>query len=212
MYNLFISTPFQAYRHNLELLKTFDASNFPFKEYIIDINKQIACVNYQTFNKSEMLMKPLKKITENEIDSWQQTYKGCDKAYIDENDFIREQLKKIAKEYYKFSPYLVNKISSFGLNESQYKAFEAALSQSFTIIQGPPGRFNFMVLLLKVKISFLFHFLNRNWKNTCWTTDCPSSPTESIFKNPPNMPHQSCSGSIPTRDSTVLSSCYTYRR
>lgn len=56
---------------------------------------------------------------------------------------------------------------AFGLDESQFEAFRAALTKQFVIIQGPPGYFNYLYLINQATI-----FRNESRINTMLINKC----------------------------------------
>lgn len=102
----------------MKVLQEFQPDSFPFKKYIIDVNKDIDPPSYLDPN------------TEYDLRSL--------RIGEDVNDQLMDKAEKIKilnkdswpdKEFFKF-------------DDSQYDAFIAALTKQIAIIQGPPGTFN----------------------------------------------------------------------
>lgn len=64
-----------------------------------------------------------------------------------------------------------------GLDESQFAAFKAAITQQLAIIQGPPGN---LLFLPKLQIPIKYYLINiyRNRKDVRWTTNHSSTLTK----------------------------------
>lgn len=160
---------YQAYRHNLETLKTFHEMNFPFSNYIIDVKNEINApkyINNLTEYDLTSALFPFLKLTKDELDKWFEIYdrqhSEADKKRmlhrfnIGFSDFVRERFEEKRQIHYSsfYGGFNVQNRKSiillsneswisaktdFGFNESQLLAFKAALTEEFVVIQGPPG-------------------------------------------------------------------------
>lgn len=101
----------QIYRYNLEVLRKFNNTNFPLKKYIVDVDRDISPPSYISQNTMYRLSNGLPP--SNPIAG------SCKVQILNKNSW---------QSHY-----------DFGLNESQYKAFRAALTKQLVIIQGAPG-------------------------------------------------------------------------
>jgi hypothetical protein len=106
---------FESYRHTLESLKLFDEKNFPFSKYIVySQNSEINRPKYLENRSVCYNFEPLIK---------EPKHRGYANIEI-------LQLK------------LWPNSSLLGLNDSQYKALQLALTNELVVIQGPPGTGN----------------------------------------------------------------------
>lgn len=108
----------QAYRHNLKVLQQFQPNSFPLKKYIVDVRTRIEPPSYlrsQTcFDLRPLAVEICKEL---DADKELENYKAVN--LLNRNTWPD-------KRY-------------FGLDDSQYEAFIAALTKQVAIIQGPPG-------------------------------------------------------------------------
>ena len=103
---------FESYRYTLESLKLFNEKNFPFSKYIV-------------YSQNSELNPP---------------------KYL-ENRVVRYDFKPLIKEpkYQNYTSIEIRQLklwpssSLLGLNDSQYKALQLALTSELVVIQGPPG-------------------------------------------------------------------------
>ena len=103
---------FESYRYTLESLKLFNEKNFPFSKYIV-------------YSQNSELNPP---------------------KYL-ENRVVRYDFEPLIKEpkYQNYTNIEIRQLklwpssSLLGLNDSQYKALQLALTSELVVIQGPPG-------------------------------------------------------------------------
>jgi hypothetical protein len=143
---------FEAYRHNLMVLQELNEENLPFKEYIVHCNKDILPPKYlipEDVEKEEQT-----KTEENgNVDLKESNEEKDTSDSLSEGELPQQfkymKLKSIA------DPELVqdSEVSNvpvldlnqwpsketLGLDESQYRACQLALTNRFALIQGPPG-------------------------------------------------------------------------
>lgn len=102
----------QAYRFNLKVLQNFDKLNFPLAKYIINVDRRVSSPSYLVENDWYWLSNGL-------------PHNNPDVTFVE---------TQVACLMHGTLPARL-----FGLNESQYEAFRAALTKQLVIIQGPPG-------------------------------------------------------------------------
>lgn len=102
----------QAYRYNLSVLQQFGVGNFPLEKYIVNVEKHMSPPSYLA-NHSEYSISNGLPVSDPEAKK------------ITINDVMNSE---------NWPP-----CDNFHLDESQYAAFQAALTNQFTVIQGPPG-------------------------------------------------------------------------
>lgn len=107
----------QAYRHNLKVLQSFGAGNFPLERYIVDMNKEILPPSYLSENKVYEISNGLA-------------------------DADAQMLPVTILRKQEWPPF-----TDFNLDESQFEAFRAALTKQLVVIQGPPGTNRFLFSL-----------------------------------------------------------------
>lgn len=112
----------------MQVLKTFTPDTFPLKEYIIDVNSNVKAPpylnEYSVFNLSRLTL-PLTEQDEEELER---------KLRF---SAVAAKCKAVRMLDDKTWPEAVD----LGLDEAQYAALKAALTQQFAIIQGPPGKY-----------------------------------------------------------------------
>lgn len=100
---------FQAYRHSLKVLQSFSNQNFPLIKYIVNVKREISPPSYLSKNTVYRLSDGLRR-----------SYRlSTEVQVLEENAWPARH--------------------HFGLDESQYEAFRAALTKQLAIIQAPPG-------------------------------------------------------------------------
>ena len=122
---------FESYRYTLESLKLFNAENFPFSKYII-------------FSQNDEIYSP--KYLRSGTDCLCYDFKPIIKDLIFKNEFSSIDILQLQ---------LWPNSRLLGLNESQYKALQLALTKELVVIQGPPG-----TGILKIKSHIFKHYLN----------------------------------------------------
>ncbi|RWS05947.1 NFX1-type zinc finger-containing protein 1-like protein [Dinothrombium tinctorium] len=123
---------FEAYRHNLATLQQLNNENFPMRDYIIDLNKNVRPPSYLTQQSTY------------DLSFFVQPLKLDDKVRMfiyDEND-AKEEKKRAVERLQKIE--VMNELSwppchELNLDESQSAALRHALTKEVAIIQGPPG-------------------------------------------------------------------------
>ncbi|XP_024125640.1 NFX1-type zinc finger-containing protein 1 isoform X2 [Oryzias melastigma] len=104
------SAYFEAYRYVLEGLKEQEEEDIPFQRYIVECNKDVHPAEY---------------------------LKGDD--VYDLSSVADPEYKKSIKPFHSLKPEAWPSMHELGLDESQMKAFQLALTKELAIIQGPPG-------------------------------------------------------------------------
>lgn len=118
----------QAYRHNLTVLQDLDTNSFPLKKYIIDVERNVSpppYVHNDTLYDLSMTIAEFNSIKEDDLDRINQ-YELTGKMSRCSNVRILHDDLWPGKE-------------DFGLDDSQFAAYKAALTEQFVVIQGPPG-------------------------------------------------------------------------
>lgn len=94
------------------MLQSFNENNFPLKKYIVDVEIDIVSPPYLDEGSRYVL------------------YEGNERlpSYYNRERYVQILTDSAWPER-----------SFFGLDESQFNAFRAALTKQFVIIQGPPG-------------------------------------------------------------------------
>ncbi|KAM8916847.1 NFX1-type zinc finger-containing protein 1 isoform 1-T2 [Spinachia spinachia] len=101
---------FEAYRYVLDGLKELEEDNLPFQGYIVECSKDVLSPDYLRRNDSY----DLKSVADGDH-------------------------KRRMKPFHSLAAGTWPKKEELGLDESQMRAFQLALTKELTIIQGPPG-------------------------------------------------------------------------
>ncbi|KAK1901087.1 NFX1-type zinc finger-containing protein 1 [Dissostichus eleginoides] len=101
---------FEAYRYVLEGLQEQNEDKLPFQRYIVECNKDV----------------------------FPPAYLQLEDVY-DLSDVALPQHKRSLKPFVSLNPQAWPQMTKLGLDDSQMKAFQLALTKELTIIQGPPG-------------------------------------------------------------------------
>ena len=127
---------FESYRHVLEGLQNFNKDNLPFQRYLVKCNSDVRPPVYLKKSINPILsldedanLEVTDRITEN-VDG----NKSNNCCYD-----LTKVLCKTAKSVSVLNPSAWPSPSEVDLNNSQYNALKAALTQEFVVIQGPPG-------------------------------------------------------------------------
>ena len=124
------SAYFEAYRHNLEALQGITEDAFPFKEHIIHCQNEISPPEYltetSTFDLS--VIKP----KDQKIEKDEEHGGPMEEDELEEGDIADSSSVQLLAESWPAA-------ETLGLNTSQLRAFQLALTKRFALIQGPPG-------------------------------------------------------------------------
>ncbi|CAJ1050338.1 NFX1-type zinc finger-containing protein 1 isoform X2 [Xyrichtys novacula] len=101
---------FEAYRYVLEGLKEQEEDSLPFQRYIVECSSEL---------------EPPAYLRRNDI--------------YDLKDVAHPKHKRTITPFHSLNPQVWPKMEELGLDESQMKAFQLALTKELAIIQGPPG-------------------------------------------------------------------------
>lgn len=112
----------------MHVLQSFSPSNFPLKEYLVDVDPNIQNLSYL----SEDSVYDLSRLT-----------LPLDRDHDD--DAVVRKLRISEKAARCKAVSVLQEMSwpdadDMGLDDSQYRALKAALTKQISIIQGPPGR------------------------------------------------------------------------
>ncbi|XP_031552537.1 NFX1-type zinc finger-containing protein 1-like [Actinia tenebrosa] len=145
----------EAYRHNLSALKYLNEKNLPFKEYIVYCSKDIEPPKYLIPGPEEDKVELNEKnqlIVEVEVPSPADNKEANnDDIYPTQKKVKHMNMTSIADpEYLLHHKLNMSSIpvldrdqwpskEALGLDESQYRACQLALTKRFALIQGPPG-------------------------------------------------------------------------
>ena len=122
---------FESYRHVLEGLQNFNKDNLPFQRYLVECRSDVNPPVYLTKSANPVL--GLKEDDHLEVkDGHKKSRHGC-------YDLTEALSCKEAMSVQVVSPDSWPSLSHVDLNESQYNALKAAITQEFVVIQGPPG-------------------------------------------------------------------------
>ena len=154
---------FEAYVHNLEALKDFNASTLPFQKYLLCNTEEtkVAAPRY-------LLNKPTR---------------------YDFTSVLLDEAK--AMKYRAVNPLDLNGWPSkeeMGLDESQFQALQTAITKEFSVIQGPPGTGKTFIglkicrLLLDNKNSWLPNNMTRPILVVCYTNHALDQFLEGILQ------------------------------
>ena len=144
------SAYYEAYRHNLRGLQEFDQLKFPFQSYIVDASADESPPRY--LRSARPARYDLRILCKSSGDS---ETAGIHSLVTEHDNILRSV--DVSQPGQWFNP----EILSF--DNSQLKAYQAALSKEFVLIQGPPGTGKTFVGLKIVKtLLFNFHSWCRN--------------------------------------------------
>lgn len=123
-------------------------------EYLRNIDWSKECVNFKMVLKSNQEIIKLRK-----------------EKIEEEKDYPSDVVKSILPKLksFKINPLQLSDWPSaeeLGMDMPQYIAFQSAITQEISIIQGPPGKFNFCQSISR-KLLFVRCFM-RNGKNLHW--------------------------------------------
>ena len=124
---------FESYRHVLEGLQNFNKDNLPFQQYLVECNADVKAPVYLL--KSTSSSQSTNEVAHLEITDGVSKKENKSKVY----DLTEALSCKTANEVSVLEPSVWPPLSRVDLNDSQYKALKAALTQEFVVIQGPPG-------------------------------------------------------------------------
>ncbi|CAB3987453.1 NFX1-type zinc finger-containing 1-like [Paramuricea clavata] len=125
---------FESYRHVLEGLQNFNKDNLPFQRYLVQCNSYVRPPVY--LKKSTNPILSLDEDANLEVtDRTTENVGGNNHGCYD----LTEALCKTAESVSVLNPSAWPSPSKVDLNNSQYNALKAALTQEFVVIQGPPG-------------------------------------------------------------------------
>ena len=128
---------FESYRHVLEGLQHFNKNNLPFQRYLVECKSDVRPPVY--LNKSANPILSLNETANLEVtDRIRQMISG-NKSSHGSYDLTKALSCKIAVTVPVLDPTAWPSQPQVDLNESQYNALKAALTQEFVVIQGPPG-------------------------------------------------------------------------
>ncbi|KAM4026832.1 NFX1-type zinc finger-containing protein 1-like [Anomaloglossus baeobatrachus] len=127
------TTYFEAYRHVLEGLKEMVESEIPFKNYIVFCNTEISPPLYISQNPAEYTLEELLK---NDNSTVQQYHNTRDLIHQSRRPFFNMFLKK---QFNVLDSSAWPTKEELQLDQSQFRAFQMALTSELSIIQGPPG-------------------------------------------------------------------------
>ena len=109
---------FESYRYNLESLKMFDEKSLPFAKHIVySQNSEIDMPKYLRNRKTGLCY----------------DFEPIVKELVHQRNYLNVDILQLNKW---------PNSSILGLNESQYKAVQLALTKELVVIQGPPGTGN----------------------------------------------------------------------
>ena len=124
---------FESYRHVLEGLQNFNKDNLPFQRYLVECNADVKAPVYLL--KSTSSSQSINEVAHLEITDGISKKENKSKVY----DLTEALSCKTANAVSVLEPSVWPSLSRVDLNDSQYKALKAALTQEFVVIQGPPG-------------------------------------------------------------------------
>ena len=135
---LMIESPayFESYRHVLEGLQNYNENNLPFQRYLVECNSEVKPPVYlKTATNPDQILDEAESFGVNDREIERDHSRKSSHGYYDLSDALECKAKLVSVLNLKKwpSPSVVN------LNNSQYNAFKAALTQEFVAIQGPPG-------------------------------------------------------------------------
>ena len=122
---------FESYRHVLEGLQNFNKDNLPFQRYLVECRSEVNPPVYLTKSTNPVLSLKEAENLEGK-DRHKKNSHGC-------YDLTEALSCKKAMSVQVVNPASWPSLPHVDLNESQYNALKAAITQEFVVIQGPPG-------------------------------------------------------------------------
>ncbi|KAL9983501.1 hypothetical protein ACROYT_G005684 [Oculina patagonica] len=144
VYQMVESTAFfEAYRHVLEGIKETDPAELPFQNYIVNCQKEVEPPAYLKNELQEQVTFDLTPIMKKgSCDTTAARYQSTDTL---RKLRLRRSLLGVKDEVRKGANVSLLNLASWpsaeelGLDDSQFKALQMALTKEFAVIQGPPG-------------------------------------------------------------------------
>ncbi|XP_073443904.1 NFX1-type zinc finger-containing protein 1-like isoform X1 [Dendrobates tinctorius] len=174
------TTYFEAYRHVLEGLKEMVASEIPFQNYIVFCSTAMSPPLYVSQNPAGY---SLEKLIKSDNSTIQQYHNARGSSYRLGTPLLSIFLKK---QFNVLDSHTWPTKEELQLDQSQFKAFQMALTSELAIIQGPPGTGK-----TYVGLKIMYALLNNSnlWKQgsnpilvVCYTNHALDQFLEGILK------------------------------